>query len=199
MRTPLSRLIPVALLAISMQAHAQGASKSTVDVVGQGMDGPVVSEDGATIIRTNGGVTASLTMPTPLPGSYDFPPEPQPFQSTFLVGHPEVFTGWMFVFNNPAACSDGVCGGDDVGENTVARGGAYNFAGHVVGGSTLNLAGHISIGSQPFVGAPLDNPMGAEIHLAVAPHGMVQPDLLPAQINTPVGMPPHWWLAIFVP
>lgn len=37
----------------------------------------------------------------------------------------------------------------------------------------------------------------AEIHLAVAPHGALAPDLLPAQITTPVGDPSFWWLAIF--
>lgn len=187
-------MIPLALLAFSLQANGQGAAKTTVDVVGQGMAGPVVSEDGATVIRTETGVTASLNMPTPLPGSYIYP-DGNAFQPTVLVGHPEVFTGWIFIFNNPAGCSD-PCDLDDLGP-TPARGGAYNFAGHIVGGSTLNLAGHISVGSTPFLGAALDNPVGAEIHLAVAPHGMVQPDLLPTQITTPIGTPAHWWLAIF--
>jgi len=198
MKTTLSRLIPAAFLAFSLQAQAQGSVKATVDVVGQGMAGPVVSEDGARVVRTNNGVTASLTMPTPPPGSYTYPEDGNAFQPTVLVGHPEVFTGWIFIFNNPADCSDGICDMNDIGP-TPARGGAYNFAGHVVGGSTLNLAGHISVGSPPFVGVPLDNPMGAEIHLAVAPHGTVQPDLLPTQITTPIGTPAHWWLAIFVP
>lgn len=195
MKMTLSRLIPVAFLAIGMQAHAQGASKTTEDVVGQGMGGPVVSEDGATLTRTKNGVTAHLTMPTPLPGSYSYPTG-NAFQPTVLVGHPEVFTGWIFIFNDPTECSDGICDSNDLG-NTPARGGAYNFAGHPVSGSTLNLAGHISVGSPPFVGAPLDNPLGAEIHLAVAPHGMVQPDLLPTQIKTPIGTGNEWWLAIF--
>lgn len=197
MRTTLSLLIPVALLTISMQSHAQGGLTDSVDVVGQGMAGPVVSEDGATLVRSRNGVTASLTMPTPAPGSYSYPSD-GPFQATVLVGHPEVFTGWIFIFNDPGQCSDGVCDSNDLGA-TPARGGAYNFAGHVVGGPTLNLAGHIAVGSPPFVGAPLDNPLGADIHLAVAPHGMVQPDLLPSQITTPIGSPNLWWLAIFEP
>lgn len=41
------------------------------------------------------------------------------------------------------------------------------------------------------------NVADAEIHLAVAPHGALAPDLLPAQIKTPVGDPSFWWLAIF--
>ena len=197
MKMTLSQVIPVALLAFSMQVHAQGVAKSTEDVVGQSMAGPLDSEDGATVIRTNSGVTASLTMPTPVSGSYTYP-SGNAFQPTVLVGHPEVFTGWMFIFNNPAECSDGVCDSNDLGM-TPARGGAYNFAGHVVGGSTLNLTGHVAVGNTPFAGVPLDNPLGAEIHLAVAPHGMVQPDLLPSQITTPIGTPSHWWLAIFMP
>lgn len=197
MKTILLRSVLMSLLAFSLQAQAQGSVKANADVVGQSMAGPVVSEDGARVVRTKNGVTASLAMPTPPPGSYAYPGG-NAFQPTVLVGHPEVFTGWIFIFNSPADCSDGVCDMNDLGA-TPARGGAYNFAGHVVGGSTLNLAGHISVGSQTFVGAPLDNPLGAEIHLAVAPHGTVQPDLLPTQITTPIGTPAHWWLAIFVP
>lgn len=197
MNKSLVHLLPIALLAMSLQANAQGASHETVDVVGQSSAGPVVSEDGATVIRTKNGVSASLKMPTPLSGSYTYP-EGNAFQPMVFVGHPEAFTGWMFIFNNPAACSDGICNGDDLGP-TPARGGAYNFAGHVVGGSTLNLTGHVSVGQEPFGGVPLDNPSGAEIHLAVAPHGMVQPDFLPAQISRPIGNPALWWVAIFLP
>ena len=57
-------------LAFSGPLHAQGNHKQTIDVVGQGMAGPVVSMNGATLIRTKNGLTASLTMPTPAPGSY---------------------------------------------------------------------------------------------------------------------------------
>jgi hypothetical protein len=196
-RKSLLQFVPIALLAVSLQANAQGASHDTVDVVGQSSGGPVVSEDGATVIRTKNGVSASLKMPTPLPGSYTYPLT-GPFQPEVFVGHPEVFTGWIFIFNNPTACSDGICDSNDLGP-TPARGGAYNFGGHVVGGSTLNLTGHVSVGDAPFGGVPLDNPSGAEIHLAVAPHGMLQPDFLPAQITTPIGDPSLWWLAIFLP
>jgi hypothetical protein len=130
MNKSLVHILPVALLAMSLQANAQGASHETVDVVGQSSAGPVVSEDGATIIRTKNGITASLKMPTPIPGSYTYP-DGNAFQPFVFVGHPEVFTGWIFIFNNPAECSDGVCGSDDLGP-TPARGGAHNFAGHSV-------------------------------------------------------------------
>ena len=32
--------------------------------------------------------------------------------------------------------------------------------------------------------------------LAVAPHGLLVPELMPQQINTPVGNPSFWWLAL---
>ncbi len=186
-------------LAFCSPLHGQGNLKQTIDVVGQGMAGPVVSIDGATLIRTKNGITASLTMPTPAPGSYSYPAG-NAFQPMVFAGHPEVFTGWMFVFNNPAGCSD-PCNADDLGD-TPARGGAFNFAGHVVGGSVLNLTGHVSTRSEPFSaapGVPVDNPLGAEVHLAVAPHGGLQPDILPTQITFPIGTSAEWWLAIFLP
>lgn len=196
MRKTLLLSTSIACLAMGGLTAAGAADMDTADVVGQSDAGPVVAEDGATLIRTKNGVTASLKMPTPLPGSYVYPPG-NAFQPMVYVGHPEVFTGWIFIFNNPAGCSD-PCNGDDLGD-TPARGGAYNFAGHIVGGSTLNFAGHVSVGEAPFGGVPLDNPAGAEIHLAVAPHGMVQPDLLPTQITHPIGGPPQWWIAVFAP
>jgi hypothetical protein len=188
-------------LCLSFPAMGQGSAIETVDVVGQGGAGPVVSTDGATLVRVKNGITISLNMPTPAPGSYAYPP-PNAFQPTVVVGHPEVFTGWAFVFNYPDLCSDGVCGSNDIGAGTAARGGVYNIAGQVAGGGRIQLAGNVSEGDTPFGGAahaPLENPTGAEVHVAVAPHGMLQPDLLPGQIQTPIGSPPFWWLAFFIP
>ncbi|MBW3666408.1 MAG: hypothetical protein KY394_02310 [Actinobacteria bacterium] len=42
-----------------------------------------------------------------------------------------------------------------------------------------------------------DEIAGAEIHLAVARRGQLDPMLLPAQITTPAGTPTHWWIALF--
>ncbi|MGW8369072.1 MAG: hypothetical protein ACWGPN_10380, partial [Gammaproteobacteria bacterium] len=89
-----------ALMLTGMQALGQGAASETQDVVGQGPMGPVVSEDGATLIRSPNSLTAHLTMPTPVPFSYLYPP-PGPFQATVLMGSPEAFSGWIFIFNNP--------------------------------------------------------------------------------------------------
>jgi hypothetical protein len=80
---------------------------------------------------------------------------------------------------------------------TPARGGAFNVAGHIVGGSNLSLDGHASVNSTPFGGSTLLEPRTAEVHLAVAPHGKLVPELLPDQITKPIGNPSFWWLAIF--
>jgi hypothetical protein len=193
------------LAGVSAPSLAEGVLKQTVNVVGQGPAGPVVSMRGATLIRTAGGITASLTMPTPQPGSYNYPP-PNPFQPIAPVpGTPEVFTGWFFFFNEPENCAvphqcvPPAPTAPAPNDFTTGKGGVYNFAGHAIsGGGTLTLVGHISVGEAQFGGPfALENPAGAEIHLAVAPHGVLIPELLPQQINTPVGSPPFWWIALF--
>jgi hypothetical protein len=200
------------LLTAATAALAGGVTKQTVDVLGQGLapgactDAPrtVASPEGATLVRTKGGITASFSMPTPEPASYCYPPA-NPFQPIAPTpGTPEAFTGWFFFFNHPENCL--------VPNNCVpahptdphptdfdrAGGGVYNFAGHLTGGGALNLVGHIEVGEAPFDGAsPLERPMAAEVHLAVAPHGVVIPQLLPDQITKPVGGPPYWWVALF--
>jgi len=177
------------------QAYGQGgATRETVDVVGQSDAGPVVSANGATLIRARNGITISFGMPTPMSGTYNYPPGTVP-------GHPEAFTGWAFVFNNPDQCTD-PCNGDDIGAATAAQGGVYNIAGHVSGGGNLQMVGHVSTGETPFGGAnhaPLQNPHGAEIHVAVAPHGLLDPSIMPGQIKTPIGNPTFWWVAFFIP
>ena len=182
----------------------KGATKQTVDVVGQSPGGPVVSPDGATLIRTKNGITASINMPTPMSGSYAYPPA-NPFQTVAPVpGTPEVFTGWFFFFNDPENCAvpNGCIppppGAPAPNDFTEGKGGVYNFAGHAISGhGSLNLVGHISVGEEQFGGPhALENPAGAEVHLAVAPHGVLVPELMPEQINTPVGNPGFWWLAL---
>lgn len=171
-------------------------SKETVNVVGQGPGGPVVSVNGATLWRSNTGLSASLTMPTPAPGTYAYPP-PNAFQDEVFVGHPEAFSFWMFVFNFPELCT-APCDANDFAP-APAMGGAFNAGGHVVGGPNLQLSGRVSINSEPFRGGPLLEPRTAEVHLAVAPHGALQPDLMPVQITFPIGSSPFWWLAMFIP
>jgi hypothetical protein len=185
---------------VAENTYAKGAVRQTVDVRGQGIGGDVVSPDGAKIIRTKNGVTVSINMPTPMSQTYNYPPETFP-------GVPEVFTGWLFFFNKPEKCAmPHQCsppppmtpGPNDFSEG---EGGVYNFAGHATSGrGSLNMVGHISVGETPFGDGPiaLDNPTGAEIHLAVAPHGLLIPELMPQQMNTPIGNPSYWWVALLL-
>ena len=182
-------------ISASVAAGASGVTNESADVFGQGPGGPVVSDDGATLQRSDNGISVKLTMPTPEPGTYMYPPG-NAFLPAAVRGHPEVFTLWVFVFNYPQLCS-APCDADDIGPATPARGGVYNAAGHVVGGSNLTLAGHVTADSTPFAASPLLEPRTAAIHLAVAPHGALDPALLPDQLTKPIGSPPFWWLALF--
>ncbi|MFP3915355.1 MAG: hypothetical protein ACLFWM_10810 [Actinomycetota bacterium] len=183
---------------------AAASPRESADLFGQGMDGPTVSADGAKIHRTAKGVSASVTMPTPAPGSYVYPEGPT---ASGVSGHPEAFSLWVFVFFNPEAC-DGECGAPDLATNPDVVAGAFNAGGHLVGGPHLTISGKANHNSPTFgppefaetIGEALD--MGyeiadAEIHLAVAPHGALAPELLPSQIKTPAGNPSHWWFAVF--
>jgi hypothetical protein len=188
----------IATALIVTPAGAAGVTSETSDVRGQGPAGPVVSVDGAVLQRSATGLSAKLTMPTPEPGTYNYPPAqtaPFPFPAA-VPGHPEAYSLWVFVFNYPALCSQ-PCDGNDVGVVTPAQGGAFNAAGHLVGGSTLQLDGRVSMNSTPFGGSRLLEPLTAEVHFAVAPHGALDPSLLPDQITKPIGNPSFWWIAIF--
>lgn len=190
------------LCASTSTLFAQGVVMQTADVIGQSPAGPIVAQGGATVIRDNNSVFLSLTMPTPEPGSYDYPPA-NPFQPIDAApGTPEVFTGWAFIFNEPENCAvPNQCvppppGAPAPNDFTEARGGAFNYAGHAVsGGGDLNLVGSLSMGDPQF-GGPfgLEDPFEAEIHLAVAPHGVLLPELVPDQLRTPIGDPSFWWL-----
>lgn len=135
----------------------------------------------ATLRRTPNGISVTLSMPPPEPGSYQYP-DPSS-TATNEVGPPEAFSLWVFVFDDPEA--------EDWS-------GAFLGAGHIVGGPNLRLSGHISRKTEPFLGDRLQNPDGARVHLAVAPHGALDPGLMPGQIQTPSGPGPDiWWLALF--
>jgi hypothetical protein len=158
----------------------KGVFRQTTDVFGQGPNGSVVAENGAVIRRTSNGISIKLTMPAPEPGTYDYPTEGEAFSGP---GHPEVFSLWGFVFKDPEA--------EDWD-------GAFAVTGHVVGESTLTLSGNITLMSEPFLGTKLENPRGAKVRLAVAPHGALNPDLLPEALGTPTGPGPDiWWMAEF--
>lgn len=179
--------------------------KQSADIVGQGIDGDVVAEDGARLWRTDMGIVLEVEMPTPTPGEYTYPSEPADKEGEWWTdeeGDLEAFTLWGFIFNNPDECDDD-CGSDDLGG--AAGGGVFSVAGHVFDGDTLKLSGFVTKATQPFVvegdalGVPLDRPMEAEVHLAVAPHGAFKADMLPEQLQTPASPPAVWWVALFDP
>lgn len=199
-RKPTTRITLLAGLLLVSLAGTVSAQivKEIEDVSGQGMGGPVVSPGGATLMRFDTGLNVGLRMPTPEPGTYSYPPG-NAFNPDAEMGHPEAFSLWVFVFNNPDDCDSVPCTITDFAAGR-GSGGAFNAGGHVVGGSTLQLSGRVSLTSEPFMGSPLLEPQTAEVHLAVAPHGAVQPEFMPNQIKTPIGNPnDHWWLAIFLP
>lgn len=180
-------------------AFSNHGGNEYADVMNQGGIG-IYALDGAHIVRQPNGLRASVKMPTPQSGQYLYPPNP----AGIIPGHPEVFTLWMFAFNHPELCTDGICGGDDIGAGAAAKGSAYNIGGHVTGGGSLNISGRVGVG-QPagappgIVPTPLTNPAGAEIHLAVTSHGALDPSKLPNEFSSPTGSPACgcWWAAVF--
>lgn len=165
------------------------------DVSNQG--GPaagVYAPGGGSLLRQPDGLQVKVTMPVPAPGSYAYP-------MGYTPGHPEVFTLWVFIFNYPELCS-APCDMNDLGVDKPAKGTVYNAAGHPVSGNSLTLAGRVRVGETPFdhpvlTFGPLENPAGAEVHLAVAPHGEVDPSRFPDEFRLPTGTPAFWWVAIF--
>jgi hypothetical protein len=206
MRTRLAvSLAAAATLALS-SGVAAGNPYETADVVGQGLAGPTVAIDGASILRSQNSVAARLVMPTPQPGTYAYPVGPT---GSGVAGHPEAYSLWVFIFFNPEACAGAICGPADLMNDPDVVAGAFNAGGHVAGGPNLTLAGSVNADRATF-GGPNAETLGtalalgydladAEIHLAVAPHGALDPALLPASISTPVGNPSFWWIAIFMP
>lgn len=205
------RLITVMAVAALVAATATTASANpweTEDIFGQGLSGDTVAVNGAKINRGATGITASVTMPTPEPGTYNYPSGPT---ASGEQGHPEAFSLWVFVFFNPEACAGGSgnCGPADLRMKEDVVAGAFNAGGHLTASPNLTMSGRVTANSPSF-GNDLGNAetiaqalalgydiSDAEVHIAVAPHGALAPDLLPAQIKTPAGGPAEWWLAIF--
>jgi len=203
----------------SVTAVADGVTEQTMGVLGQTStdcsivplpgagERPTIEGASARLQRGPNGITASVSMPTPAPGTYCYPPAALAFNpgaGPAVPGFPEAFSLWAIYFNAPENCSDGECGVDDVlvPENCAkALGGAMPLGGHIVGGPVLHVSGHLSVGHGPLgpLGcAPLMDADAAEVHLAVAPHGVLMPELLPALISTPPGGGPgYWYPAVF--
>ena len=199
----LALALGVALALSSAGPAISKVTKQTAHVMNQNGVGNY-AEDAAHLTRQTNGISIRVSVPVPQPNTYTYPPEGVPTPSA----SPEVFTGWAFVFNNPGECvgGPGNCSGPDL-FNPLVEAGAYNFAGHPTGsGGNLVLTGRIQVGQSAggppgSTMAPLSNPGGAEVHVAIAPHGLIDPSNMPAQANTPVGSPACgcWWVAVFAP
>lgn len=172
--------------------------------------------ENASIERGDDGIHLHLDLLTPEAGSYTYP-ETVPAEKQV---QPEVFTGWAFVFNYPELCETPFeCGANDFNESVKA--GVYNFGGMTnslsqqSGGEiVLNQGtdGFVRIGGDILAGQAqrpdlppetatfaLENPMGAEIHAAIAPHGQFDAATIGEEIYNPTGNPgcSCWWVAVF--
>jgi len=195
--------------------QADGVENGPIEVLG---GEPTLRAEEATVTRYDDRLVFDVRMDTPWPGSYVYPEEVPDERKAA----PEVFTAWVFVFNNPEHCVDadegGSCGGDDFSEEV--RGGVYGLAGHVSsvdheGGSfildrgtdgQIVLRGEIRVGDEPrpdlppdTTTYPLGNPLGAEVHLAIAPHGQIDPATIATELYAPLGNPTCgcWWVSFF--
>ncbi len=182
----------------SAEAHSQNRQRA--DIQGQGGEG-VTQRNGARLIRSDHAIEVRWRLRTPAPGSYDYPtadsvPPGAPPHPEVVPGHPEVFTLWAFVFDHPDQCTE-PCDFDDIGD-TPARGSIYQLDGTVAEGRRIHMSGKIRLGQAPAVGLGMSNPEGAEVHVAMAPHGMASGDELGRQLNGAIGGPPQWFPAIFL-
>ncbi|MGB3737320.1 MAG: hypothetical protein WA964_20370 [Ilumatobacter sp.] len=193
----LAAVVSIGAFGVAVDAQGGGHTmRQKADVMEQG-GGDTYKSKGATLIRTDHSVEVKWKVPTPDPGSYTYP-DPAPTHPPIEPGHPEVFTLWMFVFDNPELCSDDVCDGNDVGD-TPARGSVYQVDGEIADKHQLRMGGKVRLGQTPEAGLGLSNPLGAEIHVAMAPHGQATDgDGLVTQLNTPAGSPPLWFAAVLL-
>lgn len=206
-----ARTAGIGLAAVALTLISCGVNDPTgqvSNVMEQGASESILAVDGAALVRSEDGIQVREAVPTPPPGSYEYPvsamvppwatPHPEVFQGS--ADEPEAFTLWLIAFNNPHLCTDGVCDADDLLPDAAAEGGVYQVDGRVAGESEIEFAGGVRLGQEPLTGAPLDNPLGAEVHVFMAPHGkaLTGPDLW-RQLNGPVGNPALWWAAVFSP
>jgi hypothetical protein len=209
----------LALISSGAAGQDMGTPASAVENFASGEDGPeLLVADNARLVRADDRVTISLKLITPEAGSYTYPET----IGKERQAQPEAFTGWAFIFNNPQFCETPFeCGPADVGDPDV-KFGVYNFAGTTnqlsqssEGEIQLNAAsdGYVVLTGDVLVGQqerpvpdeqnsfPLENPMGAEVHAAIAPHGQLDPTTLPDELYNPTGNPACgcWWVAVFAP
>ncbi len=200
-------VVAATILAVVLPGDDGGAEGwQTAEVRGQGDTEPALAPDGAQLMRRDDGLHVVVEVPTPQPGSYEYPTnemipptvEYHPPVSPGAADAPEVFTLWLFAFNDGSECTDGQCGPDDTDAGSAARGGVYQADGRIADADTLRFESNIRLGQQPDKGSPLDNPHSAEVHVAIAPHGRALSDTDGwIQLNTAIGNPTLWWGARF--
>lgn len=201
-------VVAIVVVIARLAQSDERAGWQSADIGGQGGSDPPFAADAAHVLRRPDGLMIQIELPTPAPGTYEYPTAqmvppwaaPHPRVSVGASDAPEVFTAWVFVFNSPAACSDQTCDVDDVGVDTEARGGSYQLDGLVADDDTLDFIGRIRTGQPSTNGATLDAPENAEVHVAIAPHGrwLAGADGW-RQLNGPIGNPTLWWAAGFEP
>lgn len=200
------------LVAIASAAYViisdGGDDGQTADMSAQGSPDEVIHENAATLSRRADGLFAAVDIPTPAPGSYDYPTsdqvppgfDPHPQVASGASDAPEVFTAWLFVFNFPDQCTDSQCDSDDLGPDTPAQGGIFQLDARIADGDRLELRGGVRTGQEAASGVRLEQPVDAEVHVALAPHGRALPGNDGwRQLNEPVGNPDFWWSASFLP
>lgn len=177
----------VLALALAVSSSAQGDMQSDTSTVHLFSDMSEVEGTWSTLTRYENGVAMTLHTSGLTPGN--------------------VVTTWWVIFNEPANCSDGACGENDIfvpdeaGEVIVGENGPELNMAQIeavqisVLGATGNLIpdngeGHyaawLGVGEVPGVvfGPALQDPAGAEIHLVLQDHGPMQADIFDTQITT---------------
>lgn len=217
----------VGALTLSATTMAANANGKKGEKAGRISNDPTADSDTNLLLRKNtllrrsrDGIGIEVRLMTPEAGAYTYPetiPEERQAQ-------PEIFTGWAFVFNYPENCvsfpgTAFPCGPEDF--NDLARGGVYNFSGFMnslsqsSGGEIVANAatdGYVVLNGDITVGQaqrpdlppgattfPLENPIGAEVHVAIAPHGQFDATTIAEELYDPTGNPACgcWWVATF--
>jgi hypothetical protein len=181
-------LLSVAILAAALVAPASAgpAIHQTVDV--NDFSGTLVTADGASMIRTDSGVSMRVrtTVGRELFDLFD-----GALGEDWEVG--DATTAWFVVFNDPDKCSDGVCGENDVqdaaiGEDNGSEVGVHFATGHVAGSSRWRSAASLQEGdvSGMVFGLPLADARTAEIHVVIRSHGPAA-NLVPGDLAAAIG------------
>jgi hypothetical protein len=210
------------LVAPSVLAQAEPRPEQADDVDNTPVESlgaePTLRAEESLLTRYEDRLVFEIHMDTPAPGSYVYPESvPESRKAA-----PEIFTAWVFVFNHPEFCVGAEdwdnCGANDFGPEV--RAGVYGLAGHLSsidheGGAfvldretdgQIVLRGEIAVGDPqrpdlPPDGStyPLENPLGAEVHVAIAPHGQVDPTTINSELYDPAGDPACdcWWVSFF--